>query len=262
MHTYCSFTEALIRTMAKQQLAAAQWPDDLALRYSLNSCQGDGVSFTGSLSTHDLLRLLPVLQARGLLSDEVASTLQLFIPLHHVTVQLICRSQRYSHSGTVELVAQDIPEGLEAAEAMLLDALNREFEAICARTEVRGYRIITATHPEERGEILLVRRTAHIELRAVVAEPCTLGYCDEDEETLLEYLALIENGARVPGIEMQVWCNGQRMAQSWIDHVVIHPGGPACTWLPREEIAYIASEARAMITEQAEAFRSFLRRAA
>ncbi|AZT39636.1 hypothetical protein ELZ88_24130 (plasmid) [Salmonella enterica subsp. enterica serovar Karamoja] len=262
MHTYYPFTEALIRTMAKQQLAAAQWPDDLALRYSLNACQGDGVSFTGTLSTADLLRLIPVLQARGLLSDDVTSTLQLFIPLHHATVQLVCRRHNYSHSGTVELVAHDIPEGLEAAESMLLEALNREFEEICARTEVRGYRIIAATHPEERGEMLLVRRTANIELRAVVAEPCALGYCDDDEETLREYLALIEDGARVPGIEMQVWCNGQRMAQSWIEHVVIHPGAPARAWLHREEIAYIAGEAREMIREQAEAFRSFLRRAA
>ncbi|ELV9460634.1 hypothetical protein QND27_004023 [Salmonella enterica] len=262
MHTYYPFTEALIRTMAKQQLAAAQWPDDLALRYSLNACQGDGVSFTGTLSTADLLRLIPVLQSRGLLSDDVTSTLQLFIPLHHATVQLVCRSHRYSHSGTVELVARDIPEGLEMAETMLLEALNREYEAICARTEVRGYRIIAATHPEERGETLLVRRTANIELRAVVAEPCALGYCDDDEDTLLEYLALIEDGARVPGIELQVWCNGQRMAQSWIEHVAIRPGVPARAWLPREEIAYIAGEARAMITGQAEAFRSFLRRAA
>lgn len=262
MHTYYPFTEALIRTMAKQQLAAAQWPDDLALRYSLNACQGDGVSFTGTLSTADLLRLIPVLQARGLLSDDVTSTLQLFIPLHHATVQLVCRSHRYRHSGTVELVARDIPEGLEMAETMLLEALNREYEAICARTEARGYRIIAATHPEERGETLLVRRTANIELRAVVAEPCALGYCDDEEDTLLEYLALIEDGARVPGIELQVWCNGQRMAQSWIEHVVIRPGVPARAWLPREEIAYIAGEARAMITGQAEAFRSFLRRAA
>ncbi|HAF4865937.1 TPA: hypothetical protein G9F10_004083 [Salmonella enterica] len=262
MHTYYPFTEALIRTMAKQQLAAAQWPDDLALRYSLNACQGDGVSFTGTLSTADLLRLLPVLQARGLLSDDVTSTLQLFIPLHHATVQLVCRSHRYSHSGTVELVARDIPEGLEMAETMLLEALNREYEAICARTEVRGYRIIAATHPEERGETLLVRRTANIELRALVAEPCALGYCDDDEESLQEYLALIEDGARVPGIELQVWCNGQRIAQSWIEHVVIRPGVPVRAWLPREEIAYIAGEARAMITGQAEAFRSFLRRAA
>ena len=204
------------------------------------------MSFTGMLSTADLLRLLPVLQARGLFSDEVASTLQLFIPLHHARVQLICRSHRYCHSGTVELVALDIPEGLEAAETMLLEALNREYEAICART----------------GETLLVRRTANIELRAVVTEPGALGYCDEEEDTLLQYLALIEDGARVPGIEMQVWCNGQLMAQSWIEHVVIRPGAPARAWLPREEIAYIAGEARAMISEQAEAFRSFLRRAA
>ncbi|EHL5833702.1 hypothetical protein KEB97_004244 [Salmonella enterica] len=262
MHTYYSFTEALIRTMAKQQLVAAQWPDDLELRYSLDSCQGDGVSFAGTLSTSDLLRLLPVLQARGLLSNDVTSTLRLFIPLHHVRVQLVCRNHRYCHSGTVELVAYDIPEDLNVEETMLLNALNLEFEAICARTEIRGYRIIAATHPEERGETLLVRRTNNIELRAVVAEPCTLGHCDDDEETLLEYLALIEEGARVPGIEMQVWCNGQRMAQSWIEHVVIHPGAPVRTWLPLEEIVYIAGEARAMIREQAEAFRSFLRRAA
>ncbi|EDT2962837.1 hypothetical protein EL09_22505 [Salmonella enterica subsp. enterica] len=262
MHTYYSFTEALIRTMAKQQLAAAQWPDDLELRYSLNSCQGDGVSFTGTLSTADLLRLLPMLKARGLLSREVASTLQLFIPLHHATVQLACRSHRYSHSGTVKLVAHDIPEAFEAAETMLLEALNCEYEAICARTEARGYRIIAATYPEETGETLLVRRTANIELRAIVAEPCALGYCDDEEKTLQEYLALIEDGARVPGIEMQVWCNGQLMAQSWIEHVVIRPGTPARAWLHLEEIAYIADEARTVITEQAEAFRSFLRHAA
>ncbi|HAU3224691.1 TPA: hypothetical protein JDH29_004156 [Salmonella enterica subsp. houtenae] len=198
MHTYYPFTEALIRTMAKQQLAAAQWPDDLELHYSLNACQGDGVSFTGTLSTADLLRLIPVLQARGLLSDDEASTLQLFIPLHHALVQLICHSHRYCHSGTVELVAHDIPEDLAAAETRLLSALDLEFEAICARTEIRGYRIIAATYPEERGETLLVRWTSNIDLRAVVAELCALGYCDDDEESLQEYLARIGGGARVP----------------------------------------------------------------
>jgi|GEM_PF-3610635 len=55
MHIHDTFTEALIRTMAKEQLAAAQRPYDLQMRYSLNSCQGDGVSFTGWLSTEDLL---------------------------------------------------------------------------------------------------------------------------------------------------------------------------------------------------------------
>ncbi|MGQ3665351.1 hypothetical protein [Citrobacter braakii] len=262
MHTYYPFTEALIRTMAKQQLVAAQWPGDLELRYSLNHCQGDGVSFTGALSTADLLRLLPVLQSQGLLSDEVTSTLRLFIPLHHTTVQLVVRTPRYCHMNTVELVVHDFPEDLVAAEYALTEALNREFDGICARVEIGGYRIIDATHPAEHNEMLLVRRTANTELRVVVPEPCDFGYCDDEEAVLVRYLELIDEGARVPGIEMQVWCNGQRMAQSWIDHVVIRPDAPARRWLDRDEIRYIAGEARTAILEQAEAFRSFLNKVA
>lgn len=256
------FTEALIRTMAKQQLADAQWPDDLKLSYSLGYSQGDGVSFTGSLSTHDLLQLVPVLQSRWLLSDEIASTLLLFIPLHHCTVQLVPRSHRYCHSKTVDLVIHDFPEGMDVVEEAFLVALNREFEAICARTELWGYRIIEATHPEAPGEVLMVRRTANIELRAVVSDPSEFGYCDDEEEVLVQYLALIKKGARVPGIEMQIWCNGHVMARSWIDHVVIFPGAPVRSWVSRDEIAYVAGEARMKISEQVQAFRSFLRKVA
>lgn len=215
MHIHDTFTEARIRTMTKEQLVAAQRPYELQMRYSLNCCQGDGVSFTGRLSIEDLLCFTVGLLARDLLSDEAASRLQLFILLHHSTLLLVCCSHHYSHSGIVELIAHNIAEDLETAKLILLNALNalnREYEAICVRVEIRGYRIIASTHLKKHNYMLFVRSTNHIELRAAVRAPYDMEYCVEEEKTLMKYFAMIENGVRIPGIEMQVWCNGQLMA--------------------------------------------------
>lgn|GEM_PF-3641117 len=85
-------------------------------------------------------------------------------------------------------------------------------EATSTLLEIRGYRIIASTHQKKHNYTLFVRSTNHIELRAAVRAPYDMEYCDEEEKTLMKYLAMIKNGVRIPGIEMQVWCNGQLMA--------------------------------------------------
>lgn len=61
-------TDALICTMAKQELALHGWPVELYPEYRFQEGRGDEVRFTGMLSTTDLARLIPLLRARRFLS--------------------------------------------------------------------------------------------------------------------------------------------------------------------------------------------------
>lgn len=69
---------------------------------------------------------------------------------------------------------------------------------------------------------------------------------------------ILDDNARVASVRFQVKCAGQLMAESWASEVVILPGQPVRKWVCRSEIQYVANEARHAITEQAQAFRSFV----
>ncbi|EMC1016729.1 hypothetical protein VBY78_003931 [Enterobacter bugandensis] len=70
---YHTLTDALIHTLAKEELSARSWPH-LQLDYSLHHSLGDGVIFTGYLSAEDLHRIIPQLHAEGLLSKACGRT--------------------------------------------------------------------------------------------------------------------------------------------------------------------------------------------
>ncbi|WP_447874330.1 hypothetical protein [Serratia fonticola] len=66
--TFHSLTSALIHTMAKQELLALNWPTSLHLEYGQQWGQSDGVVFHGTLSSADLLRIIPGLRGKRYLS--------------------------------------------------------------------------------------------------------------------------------------------------------------------------------------------------
>ncbi|MCT4709189.1 hypothetical protein MUA04_03125 [Enterobacteriaceae bacterium H11S18] len=97
---YRTFTDALIRTRAKTILRQHLWPETLEPEYALQHCQGDGVMFTGVLTTEDLLRILPHMHT---LTVTMSRTLQRIVSEHGVTVRLSRNTWRYSHSGCATL---------------------------------------------------------------------------------------------------------------------------------------------------------------
>lgn len=109
---YRTFTDALIHTRAKTILRQRLWPETLELEFALQHCQGDGVMFTGVLTTEDLLRILPHMHT---LTVTVSRTLQRIVSEHGVTVRLSRNTWRYSHSDCATLSVDAFPED-EAAD--------------------------------------------------------------------------------------------------------------------------------------------------
>ncbi|MCT4709070.1 hypothetical protein MUA04_02425 [Enterobacteriaceae bacterium H11S18] len=256
---YRTFTDALIHTRAKTILRQHLWPETLEPEYALQHCQGDGVMFTGVLTTEDLLRILPHMHT---LTVSASRTLQRIVSEHGVTVRLSRNTWRYSHSGCATLSVDGFPEDGGPEEEQLLNALQREFDAICHKVEAAGYLLTDGTFPQEVGEVLLSRHTENIELRIVAVYPEECGYCDTESEWLNEYIDhILQHKRRVLCLRFEVYCAGEKMAESWTSETVIPPGEPVRKWLSLDEIRYVASSARSAIEVRAAAFRSFLKAA-
>ncbi|WP_435956152.1 hypothetical protein [Dryocola sp. BD626] len=256
---YHSFTDALIHTQARSILTQYLWPDSLQAAYSLQCCQGDGVLFTGELATADLLRIIPRLHT---LTASMSRELLQRVSKCGVTVRLTRNTHRYSHSGCVTLTAQGFPEETGQAEDHLLNALQSQYETICRTVETLGYRLTDGTFPAEMDEVLLCRGTENIVFRVVAVYPEECGYCDADDGLLYDYIDLILRcGRRVLCLRYEVFCDGEKMAESWTTGTVIDPHGPVRKWLSRDEVRYVASEARDAIEARMTAFRTFIKAA-
>ncbi|HHE8494925.1 TPA: hypothetical protein ACPFP8_004876, partial [Enterobacter ludwigii] len=253
-----TLTDALIHTLAKEELSARSWPH-LQLDYSLHHSLGDGVIFTGYLSAEDLHRIIPQLHTEGLLSKSRADELQQVVTGWRASIRLTNNGRWYPYTGEAVITASGFPDTDLAYETDLITALEKQYRAICQIIKERGYAVTKATYPERFEEELFCRRTQYIELNAVALDPAEFGYSDVEEEVLKEYLKLIfEQRARVLTLRFNVKCNGTTMAQCWTSGVVIRPDEPVRKWVPLDEINYVADEARAEIRAQAQAFSSFL----
>ncbi|EEQ2185702.1 TPA: hypothetical protein I3798_003050 [Enterobacter cloacae] len=255
---YHTLTDALIHTLAKEELSARSWPH-LQLDYSLHHSLGDGVIFTGYLSAEDLHRIIPQLHAEGLLSKSRADELQKAVIRWGASIRLTHNGRWYPYTGEAVITASGFPDTASSHEQDLIAALDKQYRAVCQSVKVRGYKVTEATHPEHFEEELFCRRTQYIELNAVALDPAEFGYSDVEDEVLKEFLKLIfEQRARVLTLRFNVKCNGTIMAQCWTSGVVIRPDEPVRKWVPLDEINYLAGEARAEIRAQAQAFSSFL----
>jgi hypothetical protein len=236
--TLHSLTSALIHTMAKQELQALNWPTSLRLEYGLQWSQGDGVVFLGTLSSADLLRIIPGLRGKRYLTRSHARALFTAVKEQGICVRLELAQSWYSHSGGTRMVTEGFPDEMEELEKRLLQALLEQYECLCHSVKTLGYRLTEGTYPAEYNENLFTRATENITLEAVAVDPSDCGYCETEEAILEEY--------------------SQLMAESWASEVVILPGQPVRKWVCRSEIQYVANEARHAITEQAQAFSSFV----
>lgn len=254
-----SLTSALIHTMAKQELQTLNWPMSLRLEYGLQWSQSDCVVFYGTLSSAGLLRIIPGLRGKRYLSRGNARALFTAVREQGIRVQLELTQSCYSHSWDTRLVAEGFSDEMEMLEKRLLQALREQYDCLCHNVKTLGYKLTEGTYPAEYDENLFTRATANITLEAVAVDPCDCGYCDTDEAILEEYIRMIlDDNARVVSVRFQVTCAGQLMAESWASEVVILPGQPVRKWVCRSEIQYVANEARHAITDQVQAFRSFV----
>lgn len=216
--------------------------------------------FTGQIDTGALLELLPYLQERGCLAAGVAGDLKEAIQITEACVTLQRRGASwYRNPSCVAFCCGSFADDHAALASALISALIEDFEQLCETVVVQGYQIIDGTYPQELNESLFWRETRNIDVIAVVATQEQLGYCDAEDDVLAEYVRLIlEEGARVLGLELVVKCSGIKMASSWLTEVVIMPGQHARHWLPRDEVKFVAGDARQEIRLRAEAFRRFL----
>ncbi|MGR7464173.1 hypothetical protein ACU60T_23310 [Klebsiella aerogenes] len=257
--TFHSLTSALIHTMAKQELQALKWPVSLRLEYGLQWSQSDGVVFHGTLSSADLLRIIPGLRGKRYLTRSQARALFTAVKERNIRVRLEPAQSWYSHSGGTRMVTEGLPDEMEGLEKRLLQALREQYECLCHSVKTLGYKLTEGTYPAEYHENLFTRETENITLEAVAVDPSDCGYCDTEEAILEAYIRLLlDDNARVVSVRFQVKCAGQLMAESWASEVVILPGQPVRKWVCRSEIRYVANEARHAITEHAQAFRSFV----
>lgn len=246
---HMTLTDALICTMAKQELALHGWPVDLYPAYRFQEGRGDEVRFSGVLSTADLVRLIPVLRARRFLSREDARALLTAVNDLGVIVRV--------HGGEFE--ASGFPESMEVTEMCLLRAMAEQYACLCHSVRTLGRLLTDGTHPAEYQEVLFSRSTLNTQLQAVAVDPAECGYCDAEVDVLEDYITLIlEEGARVASVCFRVTCGGLLMAESWASEVVVMPGQPVRQWVSLDEIHYVAGEARAAIAERIAAFHSFL----
>ncbi|UAN54663.1 hypothetical protein KGP26_29310 (plasmid) [Serratia sp. JSRIV002] len=257
--TFHSLTSALNHTMAKQELLALNWPTSLHLEYGQQWGQSDGVVFHGTLSSADLLRIIPGLRGKRYLSRCNARALFTAVREQGIRVQLELTQSWYSLSWDTRLADEGFSDEMEMLEKRLLQALREQYECLCHSVNMLGYKLTEGTYPAEYDENLFTRATANITLEAVAVDPCDCGYCDTDEAILEEYIRMIlDDNARVVSVRFQVKCAGQLMAESWASEVVILPGQPVRKWVCRSEIQYVANEARHATTDQVQAFRSFV----
>lgn len=257
--TLHSLTSALIHAMAKQELQALNWPTSLRLEYGLQWSQSDGVVFHGTLSSADLLRIIPGLRGKRYLTRCHARALFTAVKAQGICVRLELAQSWYSHSGETRMVTEGFTDEMETLEKRLLQALREQYDCLCHGVKTLGYKLTEGTYPAEYDEILFTRATENVSLEAVAVDPGDCGYCETDEAVLEEYIRLIlDDNARVASVRFQVKCAGQLMAESWASEVVILPGQPVRKWVCRSEIQYVANEARHAITEQVQAFRSFV----
>jgi hypothetical protein len=260
---YPTLTDALFYTMASQELKARGWPVSLKAEYSLTWCQGDGVLFTGRLLPEALLGLIPQLVSRGHLSMQHSGRLQSAVRRNGVTVD-IRRSGNYwyCHSGCVTFSDDGFTDNDTDLQNMLRNALRDDFEQLCAEVVTKGYQLIEASSPAEHEEVLFCRMTRNLEFIAHAVPQEDMGWSDAGEETLAEYVRQIQDeGVRILAIRLSIKCHGAVMGVSHVGEVVIRKGRKPRHWLPREEIQYVTSEARTVISEHVSAFHSFMKAA-
>ncbi|HDR2357177.1 TPA: hypothetical protein QCH65_004424, partial [Enterobacter roggenkampii] len=132
-----------IHRHTRNTLIARGWPAEMDIQTRLSYSQGDGVAFYGSLTSAQLVHLLPEIALRGLMDDRNMRELVGEIAGSSLSVRLYPNSlsRQYAHSGTISLEYSDSPDGLSERHAvMLLTALRAEINHVCGCVAAAGYR--------------------------------------------------------------------------------------------------------------------------
>lgn len=205
-----------LQSYFEDRLKEMGWNAQLDVRYSLSSCQGDGVSFIGGLDCEDLLALRYQEFDKGkLFGAKRVSTLRekcrqkrlLELALEFTEVDVVMKEidHRYVHENTVRtenpdfisdhivLAIEDQPELVDAAIKDCLqwsvedweewhtewcDFVKEEHDRACNRLEREGYEMIFASPLHDAEEEVWSFSTRRFKVVVKKTESLFLDNCD------------------------------------------------------------------------------------
>ncbi|HCL8067261.1 hypothetical protein JJQ50_08895 [Enterobacter cloacae] len=152
-----------IHRHTRNTLIARGWPAEMDIQTRLSYSQGDGVAFYGSLTSAQLVHLLPEIALRGLMDDRNMRELVGEIAGSSLSVRLYPNSlsRQYAHSGTISLEYSGLSE---RHAVMLLTALRAEINHVCGCVAAAGYRVLEAFSPSG-NPLLVYRKTRNFSCR-------------------------------------------------------------------------------------------------
>ena len=264
----------LLETYFKLELKRLGYPEDLEICYSLNSCQGDGVAFYGSLDLPSLKSLIERLLAKREPSSPV-ERVQLLVAKRGIAKLLeafeecgdglisINRnglSNQYSHFNTMDLIQNsdyDLLDYFEDGEEMELkqsvaafdlffSCLEEDIVNTSRKLESDGYQLLHSTPYEP--EVVWERSTANYIVRVFECPEHWDDfsfYHEENEEHAFEVINDILRGdVRYATIKVEVVDKHteQVLEDRYVGGVVFDKADKTYCGVPRDILAELHAE--------------------
>lgn len=239
----------LIHRHTRNTLIARGWPADLNIETSLNYVRGEGVAFYGSLAADDLMRLLPEIALRGLMSEKFLNDVMPLIQDSTFVVRLYRNSlgHRKAHAGTISLEYDNCPVAMSTKQVIgLLKALRDEINHLCSCVAAAGYHLTKAIRPAAEP-LVFTRKTRNFTLIVTEVEP-EHDETEWDNATVDQRLkAVLDEKNTFRRLEIRLECGGRLVGQTHAPFALRHPESPVRTWFERRWLREVISEARAEI---------------
>lgn len=240
----------------RNTLVARGWPSTMDINTSLNYSRGEGVAFYGQLAARDLLRLLPEITLRGLMSVHALTELLPLVNGSDFTVRLYRNSlgQRKAHAGTISLEYENCPAGMSDKQIIcLLKALRDEINHVCSCVAAAGYRLTKALRPAI-DPLVFTRKTRNFTLSVIEVEA---GNDDTewDNETLDARLKAVLDGQETfRRLQIRLECNGRVVGLTHVPYALRHPDSPSRAWFERRWLRDVVCVARTEIDTMMRSF--------
>ncbi|MDT7012780.1 hypothetical protein [Enterobacter cancerogenus] len=235
-----------IHRHTRNTLIARGWPAEMDIQTRLSYSQGDGVAFYGSLTSAQLVHLLPEIALRGLMDDRNMRELVGEIAGSSLSVRLYPNSlsRQYAHSGTISLEYSDSPDGLSERHAvMLLTALRAEINHVCGCVAAAGYRVLESFSPSE-NPLLVCRKTRNFSVRIVEVEPEDDADSWDNEAVDRLLLAILDGNVTYRTLRIEIEAHGLMLAQNTVRYAWRKDELPVRRWFDRSWLRIAVCEAR------------------
>ncbi|EOF5135404.1 hypothetical protein ACK1QA_004714 [Salmonella enterica] len=214
-------------TLNCRRLAVAWgYPDDLQTHWSLGYCQGDGVCYSGRITPAEIPRLVDGMTARGRLDERVARLLKRLAATDRLDITLR-HSGRYTHSGCIDIITDDVPGYAQGLSEMFETALREDLDCLCYEAASEGESLLDARWPypycrdDNRGTPLFCRRTGYLTVQAEITSDDGAEDLFIDDGLAYECLILpaLQQNLRFPQVKLSVTVTetGEELASLYCD---------------------------------------------